>query len=591
MRHMSHAAAGIACAAIAASALADNRSPDGSDNNPSNSDWGASHTELLRTLPVAYADGVATMARSGVSSARQISNALCWQVGEMPNDDAISDMLWQWGQFLDHDIGLTPPAGTEPVDIVTPPDDVWFGGAPISFTRSIYDADTGTGPDNPRQQLNEITSFIDASNVYGSTEDRALALRTLAGDGKLKVVNSSTHPGVIPAGIGDFPPFNEGLVANDNGPRPDPENLLAAGDVRANEQVGLTAMHTLFVREHNRLCDELAIENPAWTGEQIYQRARKIVGAQMQVVTYNEFLPLLIGDYALADYTGYKDTVHPGMANVFAHAAYRVGHTMLSGVILRLDNNGNFATGDHLLLRQAFFQPERLFDGGGIGPIMKGLATGRSQRIDSRVVDDVRNMLFGPPGAGGLDLASINIQRGRDHGLPDYNTVRKEFGLDAVADFDEISSTPGIADAFDSVYDSVDEIDPWVGLLAEDHVPGANVGETLQLVLADQFERLRDGDRFWYEADADLDDIRAEIEATRLRDIIVRNTGVVNLQENVFIVPDPGDLNGDGVVSALDLSQMLANWGPCPSPCPQDVNGDGELNSIDLAILLGAWGT
>lgn len=585
------ASAMLALTGLAATSMGEDRTIDGVGNNLTNPEWGSAHAQVVRVLPSDYSDDVSAPARSGVAGAREVSNAICWQVGEMPNDEPLSDMVWQWGQFVDHDLGLTPPAGAEPLPISTPPGDPFFFGTQINFTRSIFDPSTGTDPGNPRQQINEITSFIDASNVYGSTPAHAAGLRALDGTGKLLVANSATDPGVVPPAVGDLLPFNDGLVNMDNGPRPDPENLLAGGDARANEQVGLTAMHTLWVREHNRLCDELAAANPAWTGEQIYQRARKIVGAQMQVITYDEFLPVLIGESAIPEYAGYDPSVNPGISNIFAHAAYRIGHTLLSGVILRLDNNGQFATGQHLLLRDAFFQPEHLLTGGGIDPVMKGLATGRSQRIDSRLVDDVRNMLFGPPGAGGLDLASLNIQRGRDHGLPDYNTVRVEFGLPPITSFGDITSDSDVVDAFADVYDNVDEIDPWVGMLAEDHVPGANVGETMQLVLADQFIRARDGDRFWYENDPELDDVRAQIESTTLRDVIQRNTDITNLQPNVFIVPDPGDLNGDGAVGGADLSIVLGAWGPCPSPCPQDVNGDGVINSTDLAIILGAWGT
>ncbi|MEC9373230.1 MAG: peroxidase family protein, partial [Planctomycetota bacterium] len=573
-RRIGNTAAIILIAGLAASAGAEDRTLNGVGNNVSNPDWGAAETIVPRITPHAYSDGVSAMARAGGPSARDVSNAMCWQVGNMANDQALSDMVWQWGQFLDHDLGLTGEGHTETFQITTQPGDPTFLGNPMNFFRSIFDPSTGTGPGNPREQINLITAFIDASNVYGSNDTFAAALRTLDGTGKLKVSNSTTHPAKVDAAVGDLLPFNEGLVDMATGPRTDPQNLHAAGDVRANEQVGLTAMHTLWVREHNRLCDELAAANPTWTGEEIYQRARKIVGALNQIITYQEFLPTLIGDNAIPAYAGYNPSVDPATVNIFSHAAYRLGHTLLSGVILRLDNNGAFATSENLLLRNAFFQPEHLHTDGGIDPVLKGLATGRAQRIDARLIDDVRNMLFGPPGVG-LDLASLNIQRGRDHGLPDLNTVRVAYGLAPHASFNDISSDPAVGAAFASVYASVNDIDPWVGLLAEDHVPGANVGETLQAILVDQVTRVRDGDRFWYANDPELASIVPALEATTLRDVIQRNTGVTSLQPNVFIVPDPGDINGDGLIGAPDLAAVLAAWGPCPAPCPADLNGDG----------------
>ena len=136
----------------------------------------------------------------------------------------------------------------------------------------------------PRQQLNEITAWVDGSNVYGSNQERADALRTLDGTGKLKTSD------------GNMLPFNVDGLPNAGGSGP---NLFLAGDVRANEQLGLTAMHTLFVREHNRLAEKIGAQRSNWDGDRIYEKARQLVGAQIQVITYNEFLPALLGKRAM----------------------------------------------------------------------------------------------------------------------------------------------------------------------------------------------------------------------------------------------------------------------------------------------------
>ncbi|MFB5614982.1 MAG: peroxidase family protein, partial [Candidatus Nitrosomaritimum yanchengensis] len=159
------------------------------------------------------------------------------------------------------------------------------------------------------------------------------------------------------------------------------------------------------------------------------------------------------------------------------------------------------------------------------------------QQIDTLVVDDVRNFLFGDPSLGGLDLASLNIQRGRDHGIPNYNAVRIAYGLEPVTDFDQISSDPEIQTKLSNLYVDVDDIDLWVGGLAEDHMPNAMVGETIREVLIDQFSRLRDGDRFWYQNDPFFQDNKGhmkEIEKTKLSDVIKMNTNIESIQENVF---------------------------------------------------------
>ncbi len=306
--------------------------------------------------------------------------------------------------------------------------------------------------------------------------------------------------------------------------------------MRANEQIGLTTMHTLFVREHNRLAKKIKQKNHHLSGDEIYQRARRIVAAQMQVITYNEFIPVLLGKHALSKYEGYKPDVDARIANEFSTAAYRLGHSLLSLRIMRLNRNGKETRHGHISLREAFFAPHLLTEQGNIGPILRGLASQTCQNLDIFVIDDVRNFLFGQPGKGGFDLASLNIQRGRDHGLLSYNDTRKKLGLEPVVSFSEISSNPEVQARLENAYDSVDHVDLWVGGLAEDHIDDALVGEVFYTTLKDQFERLRDGDRFWYENNFWGKELR-KIKKTTLAKIIKRNTNVGNeLQKNVFIV-------------------------------------------------------
>ena len=519
------------------------RSIDGSGNNIDDAAMGATGIQLLRVVPADYSDGVGEFAGIDRPGPREISNSVNAQAESFPNSLNASDFVWQWGQFLDHDIDLTdgidPP---EAADIEVPAGDPEFdpfntGAVTIGFNRSIYDAETGTSPDNPRQQLNEITAWIDASNVYGSDSERADALRSNDGSGRLKTSD------------GNLLPFNVDGLPNAGGDSPE---LFLAGDVRANEQLGLTAMHTLFVREHNRLADRLRAQNPGLSGDEIYERARRIVGAQMQVITYREYLPALMGPNALAPYAGYQPDVDGSISNLFSTAAYRYGHSALSPTLLRLNAQGEEIQAGHLALRDAFFSPQRLIDENGIAPILRGLANQVCQAIDPYIIDDVRNFLFGPPGAGGFDLASLNIQRGRDHGLPGYNDVREALGFNRARRFSDITSNVDLQSRLASVYANVDDIDVWVGGLAEDPLPGAMVGRLVFTILKDQFEALRDGDRFWYRrtlTQAERDDV----ENTRLADIIRRNTNIGNeIADDVFHVPqrqpnpNPGPGPGPG---------------------------------------------
>ncbi len=528
------------------------RSIDGSGNNIANPTWGQADTQVFRLLPPAYEDGISAPAGADRPSARAISNAVLSQSGSVTNSLGASDWLWQWGQFIDHDLTLTEPhSPSEPFNIPVPAGDPFFdpfntGTEEIGLNRSLYDPATGAGIGNPRQQIQEITSYIDASNVYGSDPVRADFLRTNDGTGKLKT------------SAGNLLPFNTALLPNAQAGGPLDPSFFIAGDVRANEQIGLAATHTLFVREHNRLADEIAAANPTLSGEEIYQRARKIVGAQIQVITYNEFLPLLLGDGALGGYSGYDDTVNASISNEFANGVYRVGHTTLSPQLQRINNDGT--SPGSIALRDAFFNTTPILDQ-GIDSLLFGLASQEAQEIDTLVVDDVRNFLFGPPGAGGFDLPSLNIQRGRDHGLPSYNQTRIGLGLGAVNSFADITSDVSAQNKLASIYDTVDDIDLWIGGLAENHFNGGIVGEVFHTIIADQFSRTRDGDRFFYLNDDHLLSLAPDIGNTTLSDIIRRNSTITNIQDNAFVVaqdvPEPSTMLSLFVLGALGVGSRL----------------------------------
>lgn len=504
------------------------RTITGLGNNVANPEWGTPGIPLLRKTTVDYADGISFPSGAERPSAREISNAVSAQKESILNRHFVSDMVWQWGQFLDHDLTLTPVNDeADPFNIKVPSGDPFFdpkstGTAEIPLERSYGEDINGV-----RQQFNEITAFVDASNVYGSDDERVQALRILDGTGRLKTSKDNLLP------------FNvDGL---DNAPSATAPNFFVAGDFRANEQVGLTSMHTLFVREHNYWAGVIAKANPALGEDEIYESARAIVGGEMQVITYREFLPLLLGQEALPPYRGYRAEVNPGITNVFATASYRFGHTMLSPQLLRLDRRLNVIDQGNLDLSAAFFTPTRITDEGGIDPLIRGLVVQPAQEIDTMVIDAARNFLFGAPGAGGFDLASLNIQRGRDHGLPSYNEVRKNFGLKPVSDFRGINRDATVWKRIASAYKSVDDVDVWVGGLAE--APGRDgiVGETVSAVLRDQFIRLRDGDRFWYQNYLGRE-LQQLIEQQTLTKIIRRNTEITQeIPENPWRVRPPSD--------------------------------------------------
>lgn len=590
------------------------RSVDGSGNNAVNPSWGAADTQIVRINYEAFypdAAGVVTEKESGLTmqvpalpNARLISNKVSAQSESKPNARGLSDFIWQWGQFITHDMDLTPngsgnntddevvsiPIPVPPVDQPADPfDPMRTGNVVIPFNRSDFDSATGTANGNPREQINKVTSFIDASNVYGSNVDRANSLRSFQ-DGKLKM--NSTHPGLLV--LNNDPDVSKRQPNDNNGMFGD-EQLFLAGDVRANEQPGLTAMHAVFANEHNRLADLIGTKftnlpaDPTERDERIYQLARKIVGAEMQVVTYGEFLPALLGDFApRAESFGYQSELDASITQTFSHALFRFGHSMSTSELQLVNQDGS--TEDSLELRDGFFNPSFLKDDSeNLDRVLRGLSSQLAEENDLQFVDEIRDFLFGPPGAGGLDLMALDIQRGRDHGLPSYNETRRSYLLSEVLNVTDITASEDVrallVEAYgliapedlqseDMVDPNIENIDLIVGALAEDHLNGTSVGELVLTVVADQFARLRDGDRFYFlnrdplngpglynlqaQLDPDIamlfaDDGITDLRDIQLSDIIQWNTSISGLQDNVFFVPEPAA----GLILSLGVSLVV----------------------------------
>ncbi len=486
------------------------RTTDGSGNNLDQPELNAPGTAFARVGPARFADGVSALVDG--PNPRTVSNLV---VGEgeaaTPNAQGLSGMMYAWGQFVDHD--LTLGAGDRRIDrlpvridIEVPPGDPVFpDGSVIPLTRVGIAADSGTDAGHPAIAANIVTGWHDASMVYGSNAEVAAALRLP--DGRLK----TSEGGNLPIVDGRF----------------------AAGDVRAGENPALTALQTLFVREHNFQVDRLQAAHPELNGDQLYETARAIVAAEIARITYAEFLPHLLGPDALAAYAGYDPAVDPRLSVEFAGAAYRWGHSTVSAETERKDEAGE-VTGPELELRDAFFLPPAEFAAdGGAGGFLRHLATDLSQAMDARIVEDLRNFLFDPP--VGLDLAAINIQRGRDLGLGTLNQTRAALGLEPYTEFDQITDDTATADALRAAFGTVDQVDLWTGGLSEDLAPGAFVGTTFATIIAGQFERLRDGDRLWYRNQGFDPETLAEIERMRLSDIIRRNTDTAHIQEDAFV--------------------------------------------------------
>lgn len=534
----------------------DIRSIDGIGNNIDNPQVGAKGDVQVRLTPPYYLDGIGepvVTVENGKPNPREISNRLFDQDDLLNDRLNLSDFAWVFGQFIDHDITLTENSEETMFNIVVPSDDEVFApNSVMPMSRHEYVEGTGVGEDNPRVYPNNITAYIDGSTVYGSDEETASWLRQYS-DGKLKV---SDH--------NNLPWNTNSLSINGNVDTEAPEmaddtrsltKYFVAGDIRANENPLLIAMHTLFVREHNRQCESIKIKHPGYNDERIYQAARKRVIAIIQNIVYNEWLPAL--GLEIPEYTGYKSNVEARIFNEFSAAAFRFGHTLINSNIIRMDNDGDELPSGNIELRDAFFNPTIVNFAGGIDPYIKGMATQIQQDFDCKIIDDVRNFLFSSESQIGLDLAAININRGRDRGLADFNTIRTHLGLPMYSEFVELTNSVEDAEIIGQVYEDIGNLDAWVGMLAEKRQEGKLFGRVVSTIVQRQFQVLRDGDRFYFENDQFDDEELEEIKSITMRDVIMNNTDIKLMQENVFTAMPHQDIEEGPKLVPFDLEAVV----------------------------------
>lgn len=472
------AACAVALAApLPAGALSfEPRSLSGEGNNLAHPEWGAAGTDYVRVAPARYADGAGAMEEG--PPPRYISNRVFASGGlDIFSERNLSQWGWVWGQFLDHTFGRAEP-GTEeapiPFDSSDPLEIHEDTLGEIPFARSAVAPGTGTGPGNPREQINTVNSFIDAQALYGGSAQRLEWMRTgpddgdPAQEGPTLLLPGQYLPTATARGDAATAPEmeTEGALAES------PQDAVVAGDIRANENAELTAVTTLFAREHNRIVSKLP---KSLSSEERFQIARRVVGAEQQYITYEEFLPAI--GLTLSPYTGYDPSVDPELSDEFATVGYRA-HSMVNGEehievparkyepkieqlrALGVEVNPSTAHRSKLVLTvsqgAAFFDPQ-LLPLIGLGPVLEGLADEPSYRNDEQIDESLRSILFGIPRSGENyafcyanpttpecfsvveDLGAIDIQRERDHGIPTYNELREAYGLPRQSTFREVT--------------------------------------------------------------------------------------------------------------------------------------------------------
>lgn len=445
------------------------RTIDGTGNNLENPLWGSVGQAFNSAADMTgYKNTNGDPVRMDMPSVREVSNELMGTDTPVTSKQNLSNLFWSWGQFVDHDITLTPEGEGENA---TQDMRIEMGNTDPNFTEDLNFERSEQNTSN--QQINTQTAYIDASMVYGTTDEMAANLRENNGTGRLRTSDANLLP-------------------------TDTDGNFIAGDPRVNEQQQLIAMQTVLMREHNRIADAIYADDPTLSDEQIYQSARAVVGAQVQSITYNEWLPALLGDNSIGAYKGYDPSVDATLSNEFSACAFRFCHSMIPEEVDRLEENGHPSMDGKLKLADSFFAPD-MFRNTDMDDLLRGLADNVAMESDISFSDSIRNFLD-PAGNGELsDLASLNLQRGRDHGLPDYNTLREAYGLDTITSWAELTDDPILQARLQDLYGSLDHIDPYVGAMIEEAINGGLVGELNAGIIVDQFTRLRDGDRFWYE--------------------------------------------------------------------------------------------
>ncbi|KAL4703844.1 hypothetical protein ACJJTC_016811 [Scirpophaga incertulas] len=565
------------------------RSFGGLCNNPLNSQWGSIHTGFGRLLPPDYSDGVWEMRASKyglpLPSSRAVSNALLLDKSRLSSTHNL--MFMQFGQFISHDVsnGATFTVGngsaisccTEKGEDFLPPEMQHDACAPIAvgsedgFYRQFAlqclnfvrvqlapALDCSLGYAN---QMNGVSHFLDLSHLYGSAEQKIIQLR--APGGLLKTFNDYGR---------EFPPITEKkecLVTKDE------SACFESGDGNANQMISLALFHTLWTREHNRIAKALARLNSDWEDNRIYMEARRIVQAEYQHIVYDEWLPLLLGPsliqaYGLYSAPGYGSSydrhTDPSVTVEFSTSAMRFGHSIVDGK-LKVPDLRTGDTYETIFIPEVMFQPARLRVKPFLDRLITGLTYQPMQSVDPFMTEGLTRYLFHGGHPFGIDLAAINIQRGRDFGVRSYNDYRRLIGLNPMMEFNEFSTMA--AQRLASVYQTPEDIDLWVGGLLEEPLQGAVVGPTFAHILADQFSRLKRGDRYFYENGPNINPGAftlgqlAEIKKVTFARILCDNKDgieLASLSTNAFV---RSDLQGNEpapcdslMIQGMDLSRF-----------------------------------
>jgi len=554
---------------------------DGSCNNLRNPNYGETYTPFKRFLLPDYSDNVSEVKAPKSGNPLDFANSrkICTEVhqDQRKDDYKVTSFFVAFGQIVIHDTMMfrsdrfdccaksTDAQMSEQCAATSLVKDYFYHTLHkktcMGFTRSQSAVTRGCKL-GPRQQLNRQSAGLDASYIYAQYKDLMDRLRVMS-DGKLKVETGSNVQRLTICKEGAT---SKGILTciDDNKDVQNIENIVfdtqedgckgLTGDNRVNTTPGLYVESLLFVRLHNWICVQLkaAATSSSPTDEQLFQEARRIVIAIYQHVVFSEWLPAFIGRtymqmYGLSPlpkgrgyFKGYDPKEELGAYNVASAAAMRVGHSLVSGIFSTVDPD-TYKWDKSVPLSTVMEKPFTQC----VDAVILGLVKQAAHHRGKSMSEQMTNYLFQPEGLDfGADLCTININRGRDHGVPGYNKWRKWCGLSEIKTWNDAYKILDAAavNKYKNLYKHPDDIDLFSAGVSEKIMEGV-VGPTFGCIMARSFRTSKIADRFWYENKIGnvgfTQDQLMSIKSWTFRDIIcLLGDDISKVQKYVMYLPD-----------------------------------------------------